>query len=143
MKLPYIALAAVAAALLSTPAQAQPAIIASQLSNVDSIMESRGFVPADEAVLGTLAEGDDEEFELEFENGTDYVVWGVCDLECSDLDLVLTDASGNEVDADREMDDKPLLVRQDQPGGTFVLAVQMATCGSDECHYAVRVFRSR
>lgn len=142
MKLPYIALAAIAAALLSTPAQAQPGIVTTQLDSAVVLMGGNNFVPADDAVLGTLGEGEDEEFELDLEAGNQYFVVGVCDGGCSDMDLVLTNSSGEEVESDREMDDVPMLAIQGQ-SGSFVLSVQMATCSSDECHYGVRVFRSR
>ena len=141
MKLPLIALAAVAAALVSAPAQAQN-IITTQLDSAVVLMRGQGFTPADDPVLGTLAQGDDEEFELELEAGSQYFVVGVCDGDCSDLDLVLTDSDGDEVEADREMDDVPMLAIDGQ-SGNFVLTVQMATCGARECHYGVRVFRSR
>ncbi len=142
MKLPFIALAAAAAALLSTPAQAQPAIITTQLDSAVVLMRAQGFTPADDAVRGTLAEGADEEFELDLESGTNYLVVGVCDGGCSDLDLVLTNGSGEEVESDRELDDVPMLAIEGQ-SGSFVLSVQMATCTLNECHYGVRVFRSR
>lgn len=142
MKLPYIALAAIAAALLSTPAQAQPGIVTTLLDSAVVLMDGNGFVPADDAVRGTLPEGEDEEFELELEAGSQYFVMAVCDGECSDLDLVLTNSSGEEVESDRKMDDVPMLAIQGQ-SGTFVLSVEMATCASDECHYGVRVFRNR
>jgi hypothetical protein len=141
MKLPYIALAAAAVALLSTPAHAQPGIVTTQLDSAVVLMGGNGFVPADDAVRGTLPEGEDEEFELELEAGTQYFVVGVCDGGCSDLDLVLT-RGDDEIEADRELDDVPMLAIQNQ-SGTFVLSVQMATCSSNECHYGVRVFRSR
>lgn len=142
MKLPYIAAAAIAAALLSTPAQAQPEIVVTQLDSAVVLMGGNGFVPADDAVRGTLPNGEDEEFELDLEAGTQYFVVGVCDAGCSDLDLVLTNSSGEEVESDRELDDVPMLAIQGQ-SGSFVLSVQMATCESGECHYGVRVFRSR
>lgn len=141
MKLPYIALAAAALALLSTPAHAQPGIVTTQLDSAVVLMGGNGFVPADDAVRGTLPEGEDEEFELELEAGTQYFVVGVCDGGCSDLDLVLT-RGDDEIESDRELDDVPMLAIQNQ-SGTFVLSVQMATCSSNECHYGVRVFRSR
>jgi hypothetical protein len=143
MKLSCIALAAVAAALVSVPAQAQPEVVTNQVSIADSIMSERDFLPVDEVVMGTLAAGADEEFELVLENGADYMVLGVCDNACSDVDLVLTDESGTEVEADRETDDKPVLVRVGDPGGTFVLSVVMAACSREECHYGVRVFRKQ
>ena len=142
MKLPFIALAAAAAALLSAPAQAQQEIVTTQLDSAVSLMRAQGFTPADEPVRGTLAQGADEEFELDLEAGTNYFVVGVCDGGCSDLDLVLTNSEGEEVEADRELDDVPMLAIEGQRG-SFVLAVQMATCSSAQCHYGVRVFRSR
>lgn len=140
MKLPYLALAALAAGLLATPAHAQPEIVNVQLDSATVLMNGRGFVPADNVVRGTLAEGADEEFELELD-GTEYVVMAFCDARCSDLDLVLSDESGEEVDSDRALDDYPVLTVDGQ-SGTFVLSVQMATC-SGQCHYGVQVFRKR
>jgi hypothetical protein len=140
MKLPFIALAAIAAALVSAPAQAQEEIVTTQLDSAAVLMAGQGFTPADDAVRGALDDGEDEEFELELEAGTQYFVVGVCDGDCSDLDLVLTDSDGEEVEADREMDDVPMLAIEGQ-SGTFVLSVQMADCSADPCYYGVRVFR--
>jgi hypothetical protein len=142
MKLPFIALVAAAAALFSTPAQAQPQIITTQLDSAVVLMRAQGFTPSDDPVQGTLPQGEDEEFELDLEAGSTYFVVGVCDGGCSDLDLVLTSSSGEEVEADRELDDVPMLAIENQ-SGSFVLSVQMATCSASECHYGVRVFRSR
>jgi hypothetical protein len=61
-------------------------------------MAGQGFAPSDDPVMGTLAQGDDEEFEVELESGNQYFVVGVCDGGCSDLDLVLTRGS-EEVEA--------------------------------------------
>jgi hypothetical protein len=141
MKLPLLAIAAAAAAMLASPALAQD-IIASQLDEAVNIMNGNGFAAADEPVLGQLAQGGDEEFELELDAGSNYVVVGVCDGDCKDLDLVLTNGSGDEVTADRELDDVPMLAIEDQ-SGTFVLTVSMATCETSQCRYGVRVFRSR
>ncbi|HEU4885362.1 MAG TPA: hypothetical protein VFT45_24150 [Longimicrobium sp.] len=141
MKLPFIALAAVAAALLSTPAHAQPSVVTSQFTEVASGLAERGFVPVADVVRGTLAQGADTEFELELE-GNDYVVMGFCDGGCTDLDLVLTDGSGSEVAADRAADDYPVLTLESK-SGTFVLSVLMATCGNSECHYGVQLFRKQ
>jgi hypothetical protein len=142
MKLPFVALAAIAAALVSAPAQAQEEIVTTQLDSAVVLMAGQGFTPADDAVRGSLDEGEDEEFELELEAGLQYFVVAVCDGDCSDLDLVLTDSDGEEVEADREMDDVPMLAIEDQ-SGTFVLSVQMATCSANPCYYGVRVFSKR
>ena len=142
MKLPFVALAALAAALIAAPAQAQEQIVTTQLDSAVVLMAGQGFTPADDAVRGSLDQGEDEEFELELEAGTQYFVVGVCDGDCEDMDLVLTDGDGDEVEADREMDDVPMLAIEGQ-SGSFVLSVQMATCNVNPCYYGVRVFRKR
>lgn len=141
MKLSYIALAAFAAALLSSPAQAQADVVTRQLDGVVAGMAERGFVPLADAIMGTLAAGGDEEFELELE-GNDYAVMAFCDNGCTDLDLALADEDGDEVESDRADDDYPVLTLASQRG-TFVLSVEMAACSRAECHYGVRVFRKQ
>lgn len=141
MKLSFIALAAAAAALLADPAQAQREIVTTQLDSAIILMAAEGFTPSDDPVMGTLAQGDDEEFEVELESGSQYFVVGVCDTGCSDLDLVLT-RGDDEIESDRKLDDVPMLAIADQ-SGTFVLSVQMATCESSQCHYGVRIFHKR
>lgn len=141
MKLSMMALAAGVALLCASPAQAQPQIVSTQLDSAVVLMGGNGFVPVDNAVTGALPQGEDEEFEVDLEAGTQYMVVGVCDGGCSDLDLVLT-RGGEEVQADRQLDDVPMLAINDQ-SGTFVLSVQMANCSSSECHYGVRIFRKQ
>ena len=143
MKVSLLAIAATFAALVASPAHAQPAIVQTQLDSAIVLMGGQGFAPADEPVTGTLAQGDDEEFELDLQSGVSYFIVGVCDGGCSDLDLVLTDASGDEVESDRELDDVPMLAVESERTGSYVLSVQMATCSSSQCHYGVRVFQQR
>lgn len=141
MKLSFIALAAVAAALLADPAQAQREIVTTQLDSAVVLMAAQGFAPSDNPVMGTLPQGEDEEFEVELDSGSQYFVVGVCDAGCEDLDLVLT-RGDDEIEADRELDDVPMLAIEQQ-SGTFVLSVQMANCESAQCHYGVRIFSKR
>jgi hypothetical protein len=141
MKLKSFLMAA-AALLVSTAAEAQPNIIRTQLDSAVVLMRGQGFVPVDDAVTGTLATGADEEFEIDLEAGVTYMIVGVCDGGCSDLDLVLSDDDGDEMEADREMDDVPMLAIENTRNVEAVLSVQMATCSSAQCHYGVRVFRS-
>jgi hypothetical protein len=141
MKLRSFLLAA-AALLVATSAEAQASLVRTQLDSAVVLMRGQGFVPLDDAVTGTLATGADEEFEIDLEAGVTYMVVGVCDGGCSDLDLVLSDDDGEEMEADREMDDVPMLALENTRNVEAVLKVQMATCSSAQCHYGVRVFRS-
>jgi hypothetical protein len=142
MKLKSLLLAA-AALLVSTTAEAQPNVIRMQLDSAVVLMRGQGFTPLDDAVTGSLAAGQDEEFEVELEAGVTYMVVGVCDGGCSDLDLVLSDDDGEEMEADRELDDVPMLAVEVTSNVEAVLKVQMATCSTAQCQYGVRVFRNR
>ena len=140
MKLSFIALAAVGAALLSAaPAAAQPGVVRTQLDSAATLMGNEGFRAQDDFVTGTLAAGGEEEFELELQGGRTYIIVGVCDADCSDLDMALTTAGGEDVDSDYELDDVPMVMVEVAAGQVYRLKVEMATCDGN-CHYGVGVF---
>lgn len=140
MRLSLIALAAVGAALLTAaPAAAQPATVRTQLDSAATLMGREGFRAQDDFVTGTLEAGEEEEFELELEGGKTYIIVGVCDNDCSDLDMALTTSGGEDVDSDYELDDVPMVMVEVPRGAVYRLKVEMATCDGD-CHYGVGVF---
>lgn len=141
MKLPVIALAAFAAALLfAAPAAAQPEIIRTQLDSAGVLMGSNGFRIQDDIVSGDLRTGQDEEFELELEGGKTYIIVGVCDGDCTDLDMALTTSGGEDVDSDYEDDDVPMVMVEVERGATYNLKVRMAACSVEPCAFGVGVF---
>lgn len=141
MKLPVIALAALGSALLfAAPAAAQPAIIRTQLDSAAVLMGGNGFRLQDDIVSGDLRQGQDEEFELELEAGKTYIIIGVCDGDCSDLDLILTTTGGEDVDSDVATDDVPMVMVEVDRSATYNLMVRMATCSVEPCAYGVSVF---
>jgi hypothetical protein len=140
MKISTLVLAAGAALLASVPAHAQAELIATQLAQVDSMLTSQGMTVVGEAVNGTLGAGQDEEFPLQLHGGQRYMIVGVCDGGCSDLDLTLTDAGGRKVAEDTALDDVPLLTVTGVDG-TFTVKVDMVTCTTGQCHFGVRVLQ--
>jgi hypothetical protein len=144
MKLSMMTVAAGAALLCASPAQAQDEWtqqVSQQLDEVVEAMAERGFSPVGDPHIDALSEGASDEVELQLEPGS-YEIVGMCDADCEDLDLVLSRDSA-EVTGDFETDDTPVLAFQVEGGGTFTLRVDMATCTSGPCRYGVRVFTSR
>ena len=142
MKLKTIALALAGAALFcAAPAQAQqgPALVAMLLDSATVLMSNEDFEEADDAVVGTLGEGEDEEFEMELEAGESYIFVGVCDENCSDLDIAVYDENGDEIDSDVEMDDTPMVAIEADEDMTVTIKVTMATCGR-RCHYGLGTY---
>ena len=141
MKLPVIAVAAFGAALLfAAPAAAQPSVVTTQLDSAVTLMGTQGFSKQDEFVTGTLQQGEDSEFELQLDGGKTYIIVGVCDGDCTDLDMSLTTASGTDVDSDFEEDDVPMVMVEVAQGATYNLMVRMAACSVEPCGFGVGVF---
>ena len=141
MKIAKIALMAGAALLFASPAAAQDAWMTqvnAQLTAVLEALDGEGLTPATEPVGGALAAGAGEDIELELSAGS-YVIVGVCDTDCSDLDLVLSSADG-EVDSDVATDDVPVVTVELTRATTLNLHVVMAACSSAPCRYGVGVF---
>lgn len=141
MKLSTMALVAGAALLCASPARAQDQWmqqVAAQLDAVVDALDTEGLTPAGDPHGGALGEGANEDLELELTAGS-YLIIGVCDADCSDLDLVLS-ADGDEIASDYEPDDTPVLVVEVEEGGTLTLTVQMAACSSGPCRYGIGVF---
>lgn len=142
MKLPVIALAIMGAALsfaAPAPAYAQN-VIQVQLDSAAVLMGNRGFSKQDEFVTGDLRQGQDEEFELELQGGKTYIIVGVCDGDCSDLDMALSTSAGEDVDSDYAEDDVPMVMVEVPSNSTYKLMVRMAACSVEPCGFGVGVF---
>lgn len=69
----------------------------------------------------------------------EYIFEGVCDRDCSDLDLQLFDENGNLIDEDLRANDEPVVSVVPSWTGTFYVKVIMATCYVSPCGYTVVV----
>lgn len=108
----------------------------------------RGEVPAGyESTFGPeldeMGEGEAIEYDLPVEGDTAYLIVGVCDVDCDDLDLLVTDQNGNEIALDFEPDDYPVLSFVAPRNGTWFLEVSMAGCATDTCVYGVEIYSAR
>lgn len=147
MKNTVLALAAVCAVLATAaPAAAQPGIDATvrmQLDSAVSMFRGQGFAQQGDYRSGALADGGSDVVRLELRGGHSYMIVGVCDTDCSDLDFKLVDAAGEEVDSDYELDDVPMVAAAVAGNGTYTLTVSMAACSVEPCGYGVAVFAQR
>jgi hypothetical protein len=146
MKRTAFALAAVAAAFVATTAAApQPqdewvAQVRRLLQQASRSFEERGYSMTHRIYTGSLNQSRNEMVSLNLSIGTEYGIMGACDNDCTDLDFVLYDAAGNQIDDDVEMDDVPIVTVTPRRSGTYRLKVVMATCTAEPCRYGVAVF---
>ena len=142
---------AFAAALLALPRAAEAkdyrGIVISQLDTVAGPVARSGFrldpsVFDRSSVVGALAKGASSMMELNLTGGTNYLIVGVCDGDCSDLDLrIFSSDSTTPVAVDTEDDDAPILNFTAPKSGRYMLAVDMAECTASICYYGYRVFK--
>ena len=144
--------AVLAAALLLalTPAgyaqNSYRSILEEQLTAVGNTVAENGYRPDSRAfktdmIVGILPAGGDVGLEIDLEFGVDYMIVGVCDADCSDLDLTLSDIAGNELFKDELEDDAPILSFTAPAGGAHSLWVSMYACSVDPCSFGYKVYR--
>jgi hypothetical protein len=126
-------------------ALAQNNVVNQLLAATDTRIAQQGFTRSDVISNGTLRGSlDDSESEtsvVTLRAGVEYVLVGVCDEDCSDLDIVLY-RSGNSDAVARDLlrDDAPIVRHTPEYTAEYRVYVSMADCDVDPCGYAVRVY---
>jgi hypothetical protein len=127
-----------------TSAQAQESRwarqVSGQLTQFSDVLSDKGYRLTQEIKSGSLGDDQSDSFLLELVEGRSYALLGVCDEDCTDLDLRLFDDDGNEVDADVEADDYPVVEVRPRRTAQFRVRVIMTTCSTSPCFYGVGVF---
>ena len=70
----------------------------------------------------------------------EYVAAGVCDDDCTDLDLFAYDENGTFLTSDEEIDSEPAVGVTVSTPGEYFFEADMYQCETDTCFYAVRVY---
>lgn len=103
--------------------------------------ERNGYRLTGDPRTGTLANADSIELTLELRTGVEYKLVGACDPNCTDLNLALYDAGGNQVDLDDIPEDNaPIVTVAPRQAGVYKLRVQMAACSRAPCRFAVGTY---
>lgn len=101
-------------------------------------------VLVDRAQLVELQQGDTHVFVFQIDPGERYTIYGGCDDDCSDINLVARSAGGELVDEDLEDDDEPLvLVSPGDSGNAIRVTMSLESCETETCIAGVAMFRSR
>ena len=92
-----------------------------------------------EVWLSSLNDDATESVSVPLDAGTSYKIVGVCDEDCSDLDLTLF-AGSTKLDEDVLDDDVPILDAKPSSSGTYRISVTMAACKSSPCRYGIAIY---
>jgi len=138
------ALAAALAVAAATPAVAFQDAWESQvnelLDRAGQVLEGR-FTPTGYQKSGSLDEDGDERTTVRIAGRGEYAIIGVCDGDCSDLDLEVYDASGDSLDSDYLEDDFPVLKFSAGSATSVSVQASMASCSAEPCRYGFRLYR--
>ena len=110
-----------------------------QLDQVSLVFTSAGYIPIIEDG-GKLDHGSSENYTVTLETGRTYILMGVCDEDCLDLDMALYDGYGNLISRDDSEDDVPTVEVSVTQGGDFTLQVTMYQCNQNPCYYGVGLY---
>jgi hypothetical protein len=126
-------------ALAPAAAQAQDPTGAAMVDYLFEQVENEFGFSSTGSQVGRQSAGNVQTVTFNLSAGGTYVLIGVCDENCSDLDMIVRDAAGNEVGRDEEMDDAPMVVVQGARGGRYSVDVGMVTCQGN-CNWGVRAY---
>lgn len=110
------------------------------LEHAATTTASSGYVSTHEAKIGTLRDDQTTTWTLSLNAGTEYRIIGVCDADCSDLDLKLYNPAGTLVSEDVAVDDVPILSIVPPATREYTLRIVMATCSTSPCRFGVGVY---
>jgi hypothetical protein len=142
-----------ALALLGTVAAslAGPTPVVAQSSEYNRQLEvqlnesRRLYLPAGQSIVrgplgGSLDQGATINYTFQLVAGRSYTILGVCDNDCTDLDITLYDPNGNQVAEDLLTDDKPVTSVTARRSGRYRATISMASCSTGACFYAVAAY---
>lgn len=130
-------IAAAMACATATPALAQDPM-EKHLGLLDAYQARQGG-KAGPMGEGTLAAGARQVVKLRLEAGA-WLAGGVCDDNCGDLDLKVTDASGAVLARNEQLDDMPTVAFTVAAAGEVSIEAFMSACQAATCAFAVRAY---
>lgn len=88
---------------------------------------------------GSLAQGKAADLSVNIPAGSQVLIAGVCDEDCSDLDMRVSQ-NGTMLGEDILEDDAPMVTLSNWTGGTVTVRVEMPACSVAPCAFRVLVY---
>lgn len=90
-------------------------------------------------VVVPLQAGREHVWNINLEGGRNYGIFGACDNDCSDVDLIVEGPNGQELGRDVLLDDYPIVGFTAPSSGRYTVRIQLVTCEVEPCFVAGRV----
>lgn len=116
--------------------------VGQNLAQAERRLHEAGYAES-ESRQGVLNTDESASFTVRLERGVSYVLAGVCDPDCLELQLALFAPNGYEIDAARSAGNAPILRIHPREPAAYRVQVVMSRCTTNPCRYGVGVFRKR
>jgi hypothetical protein len=113
-----------------------------RLWTMEAILEESGWEGTDHYEVGQLATGKVDRLSVTLERDN-YIVVGVCDDDCIDLDIYVLDSDGDIIAQDILDDAEPMPEFEVTRRGTYHFGTSMESCSTDTCIYALKLYRQQ
>jgi hypothetical protein len=101
---------------------------------------ANGFTLSEQIQMGSLRQGQQTTYRVDFARNRDYALVALCDADCRDIDLVLVEPDGRESAADRDFTDRAVIRVPASHKGEHYLRVTMPSCSVNPCRFGIGVF---
>ena len=116
-------------------------VLIGKMQRVHDAAKLLGFDSTHEPILATLEHHGTYDVSVALRSrGARVAIIGVCDGDCTDLDLAIFDGAGREVMRDVRPDDVPELRFFVNEPGVYRLRVFMAACDREPCAFGLQAF---
>jgi hypothetical protein len=122
------------------PSSLPPSVRSDLIRNRAALL-GQGYRPDGELLRASVGRGSTEYRSVTLEGSVRYAILGVCDDECYDIDLVLTDTADSTVAEDVQPDDTPVLEFTAPVTGRYRLKAVMFSCRANTCVWGTQIFR--
>jgi hypothetical protein len=120
-------------------AQSYAVTVWNQLNAQYTRANESGFASS-KYIIGRLKNSETENWNITLYAGNTYMITGVCDGDCKDIDLALSDSNRRELVNDTSADDVPVMMYDIKTTGVYTIKVTMYSCSTDPCYFGLGVF---
>lgn len=118
-----------------------PGQIRKQLGQLEaSLSEKAGLIETHDPIIDRIRQGEKDTITVELTKGMVYMLVGVCDQDCVDINIEVFDSRGKQVASDTKVGDTPAVVVEPEKTGTYKIQVSMEKCSNNPCFYGVGVY---
>lgn len=114
--------------------------LATQLQQAQSVLGQQGYQLVGQPYSNSLQPGQSQDLPTDMSVGYEYQILGVCDADCSDLDIRVYGGDGALVVEDTSTNNQPNVGIIPSVSGTFSVQVSMYACTVAPCFYAVQLY---